>query len=132
MWAYQMDTDTAAVKPQRRLAPFIYRAPGVIALETICRRDRRPTFQLGRPLPGQKGNQIMDEPEGVVADDKLLLRIEEAAKRLGIGRSLMYRLVLSGQVQSVSLGRLRRVPTEVLREYIERLRVEGSGQSPAA
>jgi excisionase family DNA binding protein len=74
----------------------------------------------------------MDEPEGVVADDKLLLRIEEAAKRLGIGRSLMYRLVLSGQVQSVSLGRLRRVPTEVLREYIERLRVEGSGQSPAA
>jgi excisionase family DNA binding protein len=73
----------------------------------------------------------VDEPEGVVADDKLLLRIEEAAKRLGIGRSLMYRLVLSGQVQSVPLGRLRRIPAEALREYVERLRVEASGKSPA-
>ena len=68
----------------------------------------------------------MDEREDVVAD-KLLLRIEEAAKRLGIGRSLMYRLVLSGEVQSVPLGRLRRIPVEALREYIERLRVEASG-----
>ncbi len=74
----------------------------------------------------------MDEPEGAVADDKLLLRIEEAAKRLGIGRSLMYRLVLSGQVQSVPLGRLRRIPSEALREYVERLRVEASGKPPAA
>jgi excisionase family DNA binding protein len=74
----------------------------------------------------------MEEPESVVAADKLLLRIEEAAKRLGIGRSLMYRLVLSGQVQSVPLGRLRRIPAEALEEYVERLRVEASGNSPGA
>jgi excisionase family DNA binding protein len=74
----------------------------------------------------------MDEREEVVADDKLLLRIEEAAKRLGIGRSLMYRLVVRGEVQSVPLGRLRRIPAEALREYVERLRVEASGKSPAA
>jgi excisionase family DNA binding protein len=74
----------------------------------------------------------VDEREEVVADDKLLLRIEEAAQRLGIGRSLMYRLVLSGQVQSVPLGRLRRILAEALREYFERLRVEASGKSPAA
>ena len=71
----------------------------------------------------------MDEREEVVADDKLLLRIEEAAKRLGIGRSLMYRLVLSGEVQSVPL---RRIPAEALREYVGRLRVEASDKSPAA
>jgi excisionase family DNA binding protein len=74
----------------------------------------------------------MDEPEEVIAEDRLLLRIEEAANRLGIGRSLMYRLVLSGQVQSVPLGRLRRIPSEALREYVERLRVEASGKPPAA
>lgn len=74
----------------------------------------------------------MEEPEGVVSADKLLLRIEEAAKRLGIGRSLMYRLVLSGQVQSVPLGRLRRIPAEALEEYVERLRVEASCKSPGA
>ena len=33
----------------------------------------------------------MDEAEDAIASLKLLLRIEEAAKRLGIGRSLMYR-----------------------------------------
>ena len=74
----------------------------------------------------------MDEREEVVADDKLLLRIEETAKRRGIGRALMYRLVLSGEVQSVPLGRLRRIPAEALRDYVERLRVEASGKSPVA
>jgi excisionase family DNA binding protein len=58
-----------------------------------------------------------------------LLRIEEAADRLGIGRSLMYRLVLSGAVKSVPLGRLRRIPSE--QEYIDHLKAEANqdGQS---
>jgi excisionase family DNA binding protein len=127
-----MNTDTAAVVPQRRLAPFSRRPPGLIAPEKTYRRDRRQTPQLAKAPTRAERNQIVDEPEEVVADDKLLLRIEEAAKRLGIGRSLMYRLVLSGQVQSVPLGRLRRIPAEALREYVERLRVEASGKSPAA
>lgn len=118
-----MYTDTAAVLPQRRLAPFSRRPPGVIAEPNTPAREA--------PTRAER-NQIVDEPEEVVADDKLLLRIEEAAKRLGIGRSLMYRLVLSGQVQSVPLGRLRRVPAEALREYVERLRLEASGKPPAA
>ena len=57
-------------------------------------------------------------------DQLLLLRIEEAARRLGIGRSLMYRLVLSGAVESVHIGRLRRVPAECLIEHVARLREE--------
>jgi excisionase family DNA binding protein len=55
---------------------------------------------------------------------RLLLRIEEAAERLGIGRSLMYELVLSGKVESVRLGRLRRIPEECLHEHVDRLRSE--------
>ena len=55
---------------------------------------------------------------------KLLLRIEEAAKQLGIGRSLMYRLVMSGAIESVRLGRLRRIPAECLGEHVRRLRDE--------
>lgn len=57
----------------------------------------------------------------VVPDGRLLLCIEEAAERLAIGRSLMYWLVLSGEVQSVPVGRLRRIPCEALTEYVERL-----------
>lgn len=52
----------------------------------------------------------------------LLLRVEEAADRLGIGRSLMYHLALTGAVESVTVGRLRRIPGEALEEYVRRLR----------
>ena len=55
-------------------------------------------------------------------DRPRLLRIEEAARELGIGRTLMYRLVLAGEVESVPLGRLRRIPSECLDEYVQRLR----------
>jgi len=55
-------------------------------------------------------------------DAKLLLTVEEAAYRLGIGRTVMYRLVTSGAVESVTLGRLRRVPRECLNAYVATLR----------
>ena len=60
------------------------------------------------------------------SEPRLLLRVEEAAERLGIGRSLMYRLVLSGAVESVPVGRLRRIPSECLREYVDRLRAQSA------
>lgn len=53
---------------------------------------------------------------------RLLLRMEEAAERLGIGRTLMYQLVSRGDVESVPVGRLRRIPSECLDEYVVRLR----------
>lgn len=52
----------------------------------------------------------------------LLLRVEEAALRLGIGRTSMYRLVMTGEVESVQIGGLRRIPAPCLTEYIDRLR----------
>jgi excisionase family DNA binding protein len=55
----------------------------------------------------------------------LLLRVEEAALRLGIGRTSMYRLVMSGEVESVPIGGLRRVPAPCLEEYVDRLRHRG-------
>jgi excisionase family DNA binding protein len=61
----------------------------------------------------------------------LVLTIEQAAKRLGIGRTLMYALVSSGEIESVTIGRLRRIPVECLTEYVNRLRTECI-QLPAA
>ncbi len=54
----------------------------------------------------------------------IVLTIEEAARRLGIGRTLMYRLVMTGEVESVSIGRLRRIPVECLTEYVTNLRAQ--------
>jgi len=61
----------------------------------------------------------------------LVLTIEEAARRLGIGRTLMYSLVMSGEVESVRIGRLRRIPLECLSEYVVSLR-ESSRTPPMA
>jgi excisionase family DNA binding protein len=51
----------------------------------------------------------------------LVLTMEQAARRLGIGRTLMYELVASGEVASVTIGRLRRIPARCLAEYVDRL-----------
>ena len=60
----------------------------------------------------------------------LLLRVEEAALRLGIGRTSMYRLVMDGEIESVQIGGLRRIPAACLGEYVDRLR--HSQPEPAA
>jgi excisionase family DNA binding protein len=62
----------------------------------------------------------------------LVLTVEQAAKRLGIGRTLMYALVGSGEVESVEIGRLRRIPVECLTDYINRLREQNTHLPTAA
>jgi excisionase family DNA binding protein len=54
--------------------------------------------------------------------DELLLTVEKAARRLRLGRTLIYRLISSGELESVTVGRLRRVPAECLAEYVATLR----------
>lgn len=54
--------------------------------------------------------------------DRLLLTVDEAARRLGIGRTLVYQLISSGELGSVKVARLRRVPAECLPEYVATLR----------
>ncbi|WP_163512422.1 excisionase family DNA-binding protein [Fodinicola acaciae] len=53
---------------------------------------------------------------------RIVLTVEEAAEQLGIGRTLMYALVKSGEVESVSIGRLRRIPNDALHSYVDRMR----------
>ncbi|TQS43748.1 helix-turn-helix domain-containing protein [Cryptosporangium phraense] len=69
-------------------------------------------------LPGP----AVDAPE---AGDDLVLTVEEAAARLRVGRTTMYGLIASGAVETVTIGRLRRVPTASLHTYVEGLRTRG-------
>ena len=65
-------------------------------------------------LPGTRAiEQTSDQP---------LLTVFEAARRLGIGRSLLYELLATGQMESIHVGRLRRIPTDALADYIDRQR----------
>jgi excisionase family DNA binding protein len=56
------------------------------------------------------------------AAEHLVLTIEEAADRLCIGRTLMYSLVQAGAVESVRIGRLRRIPIDALDSFLHQLR----------
>jgi excisionase family DNA binding protein len=60
--------------------------------------------------------------EDISGSSLLLLTVEQAAKRLGIGRTTCYALVSSGEIESVPVGRLRRIPAECLSDYVNRLR----------
>jgi excisionase family DNA binding protein len=51
----------------------------------------------------------------------IVLTVEQAAKRLNIGRTLMYALVSNGEVESVLIGRLRRIPLDALTRYVANL-----------
>ena len=57
----------------------------------------------------------------------LVLTVEQAAERLGIGRTIMYALVSSGAVESVRIGRLRRVPADALVTFLDDLRAGRTG-----
>ncbi|MFD8676307.1 excisionase family DNA-binding protein [Streptomyces seoulensis] len=69
----------------------------------------------------------MDKPPAlslIPAEDPtlVLLTVEEAARRLRIGRTTCYGLIRSGELESVPVGRLRRVPADAVPEYVTRLR----------
>lgn len=54
--------------------------------------------------------------------ERLLHPVLEACAVLGVGRSMLYELIASGELESVSIGRRRLVPHDALEDYVARLR----------
>lgn len=75
---------------------------------------------LGSRVPGRSRATAM-EP--------LLLRPEEAARLLDLGRSTLYQLIGGGELPSVTIGRARRIPLAALRAWIA---ARTSGGIPSA
>ncbi len=61
----------------------------------------------------------MNEPPSHEA--QLLLKPEQAAKILAVGRTQVYALIANGDLESVQIGRLRRVPYVACERYVESL-----------
>ena len=53
-------------------------------------------------------------------DDRLLVSVKEAARMLGLGQTVTWSLVMSGEIASVKIGRRRLVVTENLNRFIAR------------
>ena len=89
-------------------------------------QDRLSRHPLPSHLPGVREQSGHDRPDAAAIPeddmDKLLLTPTEAATALGIGRSKVYELMQTGQLQSVHIGACRRVPAEALHAFLERLR----------
>lgn len=47
-----------------------------------------------------------------------ILTIDELAELLKIGKNTTYRLINSGQIKSIRIGRTHRIPKENVSEYI--------------
>jgi excisionase family DNA binding protein len=54
--------------------------------------------------------------------NKLLFTTDEAAELLGVSRAKVYQLMKAGLIDSVAIGRLRRIPATALDVYVARLR----------
>ena len=54
--------------------------------------------------------------------DKLLLTVQEAANRLSMSRAALYPSVMGGEIESICIGRSRRIPLDALTAYVERQR----------
>ena len=70
--------------------------------------------------PRQTDTSYPDRPDDAAA--RLLLTVEQAAGRLNVGRSTAYGLVQSGQLESVTVGRLRRIPSDAIAAFVDSLR----------
>lgn len=58
-----------------------------------------------------------------MSDTPLMHRPNPAtARRVGLGRTKLFELMKSGEIQSVKVGRARLIPEAALVEYVERLR----------
>lgn len=55
------------------------------------------------------------------ATPRVMLTAEQAAEALGIGRTTIYALIKSGDLESVRIGRLRRIPADAINAYTARL-----------
>lgn len=52
----------------------------------------------------------------------VLLRVPEAARMLGVGRSLTYELIAAGDLEAIHVGNVIRVPVDAVHAYVDRRR----------
>jgi excisionase family DNA binding protein len=60
-----------------------------------------------------------------------LLRVADAAKYLSISRAKLYELLKSEDIESIKIGKSRRITTEALDAYVARLQKDQAADSPA-
>lgn len=76
--------------------------------------------RLGQLMSEEQRDEIAQQPTRPLPE-RVLLTVEEAGEQLGIGRTLLYKLIANGEIESIRIGRLRRVPTAAIQDYASRI-----------
>ncbi len=66
------------------------------------------------------------------APERLVYSVDEAAELLGMGRTYMFHLVATGEIESFKIGKMRKIPREAIDGYVERLRSEQAAAAERA
>ena len=57
--------------------------------------------------------------------DPICVRVNDAARMIGVGRTKLYELIAAGEVETVKLGKSTRITTASLHDLIRRRREAG-------
>lgn len=89
----------------------------LLARLAVLMSDQPPATEIpvGRPMPA-----------------RVLLTVEEAAEQLHIGKTKVYALVKTGEIESVLIGRLRRIHIDAINSYAARLIAEQQNSNRSA
>lgn len=67
---------------------------------------------------------VVDDSISAADSTAVFLTVEEAANRLRIGRTMCYALIRAGELESIMIGSLRRIPVDAPAAYLARRRAE--------
>ena len=62
----------------------------------------------------------MSKPVNKTKELPLVLKVEDLMPILSIGRNMAYKLVRTGQIYSVRIGRSYRIPRNALEDYLRK------------
>jgi len=60
-----------------------------------------------------------------LSPEPICVRVNDAARMIGVGRTKLYELIAAGEVETVKLGKATRVTTASLHDLIKRQREAG-------
>lgn len=64
----------------------------------------------------------MAEPKGALGNEMqpITVRVREACRLTGIGRSKLYELIKAGEIRTIKVGTMTLLPVAGLRDFLER------------
>lgn len=58
------------------------------------------------------------EPQPVIVAERLAYRVTEAAEAIGVSKTMMYELIKSGSIPTITIGKSMRVPVGPLKVWL--------------